>query len=301
MKLLTHIQQTYWLSRRVITDAIKHGMVFVDGKPVEWYSTILQYNQHLTGRIGDRVIDDRIQGTKVDTDIVLFHKPVGYVCSKFDAHNKTIYYLLGEQYRNYYYIGRLDKESRGLVMLTNDPAIVHKYEHPRQKITKEYIVTVHIKWDFIQRLIDGTKDAVLAGTRKFVAPNAKAILDKNLDYLFTRGLLVDEDGKLAKKDNRQSDLLKVVSIEPIDELTKELKKLDITDLTPRNNVHTYRIVLNEWKKRHIRRLFASVWWEVLDLIRVRIGEYTLDWLAQDESKQVEKTSKTRANTEEEIE
>lgn len=300
MKLLTHIQQTYWLSRRTITDAIKHGMVFVDGKAVEWYSTILHYNQHLTGRIGDRVIDDRIQGTKTDTDIVLFHKPVGYVCSKFDAHNKTIYYLLGEQYRNYYYIGRLDKESRGLVMLTNDPEIVHKYEHPRQKVTKEYIVTVHIKWDFIQRLIDGTKDAVLAGTRKFVAPNAKTILDKNLDYLFTRGLLVDEDGKLAKKENRQSDLLKVVSIEPIDELTKELKNLDITDLTPRNNVHTYRIVLNEWKKRHIRRLFASVWGETLDLIRVRIGEYTLDWLAQDESRQVEKHKKI-ANTEEETE
>ena len=284
MKLLTHIQQKYWISRRTITEAIKDGMVFLDGKKVEWYTSVIAYGQRLTGRIGEKHIDETIQIAKIESDIVLFHKPMGYVCSKFDAHNKTIYRLLGDQYKNYYYIGRLDKESRGLVILTNDPAIVHKYEHPRQKVTKEYIVTVHIKGDFIQRLLDGTKDEKLADTRKFVAPTSKATLDKNLQYLFVRGLLVDDDGKLAKKDNKQCDLLKVVSIEPIDILTKELRWLGIDNLTPRNNVHSYRIVLDSGKKRHIRRLFSAVGWDVLDLIRVRIGEYTLDDLRQEESR-----------------
>lgn len=284
MKLLTHIQQKYWISRRTITEAIKDGMVFLDGKKVEWYTSVISYGQRLTGRIGEKHIDETIQIPKIESDIVLFHKPVGYVCSKFDAHNKTIYRLLGDQYKNYYYIGRLDKESRGLVMLTNDPAIVHKYEHPRQKVTKEYIVTVHVKGDFIQRLLDGTKDEKLADTRKFVAPTSKATLDKNLQYLFVRWLLVDDDGKLAKKDNKQCDLLKVVSIEPINTLTKELKNLGIDTLTPRNNVHTYRIILDSGKKRHIRRLFSAVWGEVLDLIRVRIGEYMLDDLRQEESR-----------------
>lgn len=284
MKLLTHIQQKYWISRRTITEAIKDGMVFLDGKKVEWYTSVISYGQRLTGRIGEKHIDETIQIAKIESDIVLFHKPVGYVCSKFDAHNKTIYCLLGDQYKNYYYIGRLDKESRGLVMLTNDPAIVHKYEHPRQKVTKEYIVTVHVKGDFIQRLLDGTKDEKLADTRKFVAPTSKATLDKNLQYLFVRWLLVDDDGKLAKKDNKQCDLLKVVSIEPINTLTKELKNLSIDTLTPRNNVHTYRIILDSGKKRHIRRLFSAVWGEVLDLIRVRIGEYMLDDLRQEESR-----------------
>jgi 16S rRNA U516 pseudouridylate synthase RsuA-like enzyme len=64
--------------------------------------------------------------------------------------------------------------------------------------------------------------------------------------------------KLAKKDNKQCDLLKVVSIEPIDTLTKELRNLGIDTLTPRNNVHTYRIILDQGKKRHIRRLFSAV-------------------------------------------
>jgi 23S rRNA pseudouridine2605 synthase len=291
MKLLTHIQQKYGISRRVITEAIKEWTVFVDGERVEGYATILSYGQKLTWRIRDKRIEDTISATKVATDVIIFHKPIGYVCSKSDPHNKTIYRLIGDQYKNYYYIGRLDKESRGMVMLSNDPAVVHKYEHPRQKVTKEYIVTVHVKGDFIQRLLDGTKDAKLAGTRSFSAPTSKGTLDKNLQYLFVRGLLVDEDGKLAKKDNKQCDLLKVVSIEPIDTLTKELRWLGIDDLTPRNNVHTYRIILDSGKKRHIRRLFSAVWGEVLDLIRTRIGEYTLDGLLQEEMKKVEYLAK----------
>ena len=44
-------------------------------------------------------------------------------------------------------------------MLTNDPKVVHQYEHPRHKIEKEYIVTVKVRdQDFVKRLIEGTKD-----------------------------------------------------------------------------------------------------------------------------------------------
>lgn len=119
---------------------------------------------------------------------------MGYVCSKHDKHNKTIYRLLDAQYKNYYYIGRLDKESRGLVMLTNDPKVVHQYEHPRHKIEKEYIVTVKIRdQEFAKRLVEGTKDTRITPTGS--NDDFLAIVQK----LFTKGLLVDEDGKLAKK------------------------------------------------------------------------------------------------------
>lgn len=159
MKLLTYIQQNYGIARRTITDAIKEQRVFIDEKPVEGYSTELKYGQHLYARIMDRKIDDVITQVEQKTETVLFHKPVGYVCSKSDPHNRTIYRLLGEQYKNYYYIGRLDKDSRGLVMLTNDPKVVHQYEHPKHKVNKEYIVTVKVRdQDFVKRLVEGTKD-----------------------------------------------------------------------------------------------------------------------------------------------
>jgi 16S rRNA U516 pseudouridylate synthase RsuA-like enzyme len=44
-------------------------------------------------------------------------------------------------------------------MLTNDPKVVHQYEHPRHQIEKEYIVTVKVRdQDFVKRLMEGTKD-----------------------------------------------------------------------------------------------------------------------------------------------
>jgi 16S rRNA U516 pseudouridylate synthase RsuA-like enzyme len=44
--------------------------------------------------------------------MIVFNKPIGVVCSKSDKHNKTIYELLPKKFANYFYIGRLDKDSR---------------------------------------------------------------------------------------------------------------------------------------------------------------------------------------------
>ena len=277
MKLLTYIQQTYGLPRRVITDAIKQKRVFLDGEPVEWYSTILKYGQRLEAKIRDKTINDTITQAEQKTDIVFFHKPMGYVCSKFDAHNKTIYRLLGDIYKNYYYIGRLDKESRGLVMLTNDPKIVHQYEHPKHKINKEYIVTVKVRdQDFVKRLIEGTKDTTFKqdSQEEFITLVQK---------LFTKWLLVDEDGRLAKKDNKGADLLRAVSMEVIETLDTQLRALQIMEPDTKGKIFVLRIVLNEGKKRHIRRLWSSVWGEVLDLVRIKIGEHDIKKLPEGES------------------
>ncbi|MBO4203794.1 hypothetical protein J5893_03095 [bacterium] len=75
--------------------------------------------------------------------ILLFNKPIGYAISKSDPHNPTIYQLLPKEYQHRYYIGRLDKDSRGLVLLTPDPTLVHEYEHPSKQITKTYLVTLN--------------------------------------------------------------------------------------------------------------------------------------------------------------
>lgn len=75
-------------------------------------------------------------------EIVLFNKPMWYVCSKSDSHNKTIYEILPKEFANYFYIGRLDKDSRGLLILTNNSDIVNKYQHPRFEVEKEYLVQI---------------------------------------------------------------------------------------------------------------------------------------------------------------
>lgn len=97
---------------------------------------------------------------------------------------------------------------------------------------------------------------------------------------------MDEDGRLAKKENKTADLLRVVSMEVITQLDKQLRTLDIMEPDTKGKIFVLRIVLNEGKKRHIRRLWSSIGGEVLDLVRTKIGEYTIDKLDEEESKVV---------------
>ena len=94
------------------------------------------------------------------SSLVIFNKPRGYTCSKADPHNPIFYELLPEEFRKkYYYIGRLDKESRGLILLTMDPQMVHEFEHPSKQITKEYLVQLNRTFDrkLENRILAGVK------------------------------------------------------------------------------------------------------------------------------------------------
>ncbi len=82
------------------------------------------------------------QETHTNVSLLLFNKPKWYVVSKEDKHNKTIYELLPQEYKKFYYIGRLDKNSHGLLLLTDNPRMVDLYESPSSKIDKIYRVVI---------------------------------------------------------------------------------------------------------------------------------------------------------------
>jgi 23S rRNA pseudouridine2605 synthase len=72
---------------------------------------------------------------------ILLHKPVGYVCSrKAQGDNPTIYDLLPEDMKPLKPVGRLDKDSSGMLLLTNDGNFAHHMTHPRYAKAKEYTV-----------------------------------------------------------------------------------------------------------------------------------------------------------------
>lgn len=82
---------------------------------------------------------------KQEGTIILYNKPMGYVVSKNDTHNMSIYDILPDGWKDrYVYIGRLDKDSHGLLVLTDIPALVSFFAHPRYEHKKNYIVT--IRW-----------------------------------------------------------------------------------------------------------------------------------------------------------
>lgn len=69
---------------------------------------------------------------------IIFNKPVDYVCSRNGQGSKTIYELLPGELQNLKTVGRLDKDSSGLILLTNDGALAQKLTHPSFQKIKVY-------------------------------------------------------------------------------------------------------------------------------------------------------------------
>ncbi len=90
---------------------------------------------------------------------ILLHKPRGYLCTASDTHERrTVFDLLPAQWPRLFHVGRLDRDSEGLLILTNDGDLSLKLTHPRYKIKKEYEVLLNRPFDRaedIPRLLHG--------------------------------------------------------------------------------------------------------------------------------------------------
>lgn len=114
----------------------------------------VKVNGH-TAEIGDKADPDKdlitICGEKLNTKgvalkYVKMYKPRGYLTSMEDAHSdKLITDLLKDIPERVYPVGRLDKNSEGIIILTNDGAFANDIAHPRKHIAKTYRVTVPSK------------------------------------------------------------------------------------------------------------------------------------------------------------
>lgn len=229
MLLRSFLQKECGLARRQITSLIDEGKVFINHQKVENYKAELKnWDQIkiLWWKVDIQYQEKQDQNSDFSS-LVIFNKPRGYTCSKADPYNPIFYELLPEEFRKkYYYIGRLDKESRGLILLTMDPQMVHEFEHPSKQITKEYLVQLNRTFD--RKL----ENRILAG--------------------------VKHDG----------EVLRAISLYP-------------------KNWGQIWIVLNEGKKRHIRRIFKVLGYEVIDLQRIRIWNYFLWDLPEGERRKID--------------
>jgi 23S rRNA pseudouridine2605 synthase len=143
VKLLTYLQQTHHFPRRTITQWIKEGKILVNETKIEGFAHILN-NGDIIEIVGLWKKEAKISTTATTTtQLIAFNKPAGYVVSKADTHNPTIFEILPLEYEHYYPIGRLDKESTGLLLLTNDSKLVHELSHPSKELTKIYHIRLH--------------------------------------------------------------------------------------------------------------------------------------------------------------
>ncbi len=196
-------------SRRACDELIQSGRVEVNGQPC--------INMGTRIRPGDHV---RVDGKRVaarETIVIAFHKPRGFVCTREDELGRdTIYTLLPGSLHALHHVGRLDRDSEGLLILTNDGDLSQRLMHPSKSVEKEYLVTSN-----------------------------QAFESRHLDQ-FLEGVHTPE-GKLKAK-----------SIERI---------------SPRR----IRVVLDHGAKRQIRVMFDSLGYQVIKLLRIRIGNL---WLGE---------------------
>ena len=122
-------------SRRACDALIQRGGITINGESCDNPATRVQE---------DDVV--RLEGKRVSprqTATILFKKPRGYVCSKQDELGRaTIYELLPPKFQHLNHVGRLDRDSEGLLILTNDGDLANRLTHPSNKVEKEYRVTL---------------------------------------------------------------------------------------------------------------------------------------------------------------
>jgi 23S rRNA pseudouridine2605 synthase len=134
MRLNQFLARHTHLSRRGADKAITDGRVRVN-----------EHIAHLGAQIeaADTVeLDNHPVIASTTTVTILLHKPIGYVCSRDGQGNKTIYHLLPYNLQHLNPVGRLDKNSSGLLLLTNDGKQSHQLTHPSFQKNKIYVVAL---------------------------------------------------------------------------------------------------------------------------------------------------------------
>ena len=141
MKLLQYLQSKHHLARRKIIDYIKNGSISLNWKIVESYGQFVAEWDilHWAFLVNPEIISLWNLDEKI---LLMYHKPLWCTVSKVDMHNQTIYDILPKEFCNLQYVGRLDKNSTWLLLLTNDTALVHKLAHPSSNIEKIYEVDI---------------------------------------------------------------------------------------------------------------------------------------------------------------
>lgn len=172
-------------SRRHCDELIAAGRVTINGRPCTDFSAQPTSRDHVK-------VDGKLIRIEPSLTIAL-HKPAGFVSTKSDPHARdTIFDLLPTKFPRLFNIGRLDAQSEGLLVLTNDGELAQRLTHPRHKIDKEYEVILDRRWDPALTpkmlrgiLLDGQR-AQIAQLRTISATRLRVVLRQGINRQIRR-------------------------------------------------------------------------------------------------------------------
>ena len=141
-------------SRRACEELITDGRVSVNGEQ------ITQLGTKVNPEKDELAVDGEIINANKSKSYVIFNKPAGVLSTMSDPEGRP---SLGDYFKErserLFHVGRLDKESEGLIVLTNDGEIAHRATHPSYGLVKKYIVEIegHLSAVQAQELRDGIR------------------------------------------------------------------------------------------------------------------------------------------------
>jgi 16S rRNA pseudouridine516 synthase len=162
-------------SRREVQMLVAAGRVMLDGAPVA----------EADGRVAlDPDLPDRmtVRGRPLDPLpglILMLHKPLGMTCSHKEA-GPLVYSVLPERWRRrdpaISTVGRLDKETSGLLLMTDDGGLLHRIISPKSNVPKRYVAT-------LDRPLTGNEGALFASGTMLLEGEEKPLLPAELEVL----------------------------------------------------------------------------------------------------------------------
>ena len=223
-RLNKYIASTGLCSRRKADELILDGKVAVNGKVIDELGFYVREKDKVT------VEGKTIRPQKLE--YYRFYKPSGYITTSEDEKGrKTIYDVIPPELRHLKPVGRLDKDSTGLLILTNDGELINAMTHPSIKVPKVYMVTIN---------------------GRFTADNAKEMLEGIEIVTDTNEKKIAQAETLPVEITNKSSLIQVVLYQGINrQIRKMFAKLGFEVLTLKRVQHAI-ITLEGLKKGQVK-------------------------------------------------
>ena len=129
------IAQSGYCSRRKAEELIKQGKVYVNGEKIIELGTKVNPN--------DDIVVSGVHLSKEENEYYLLNKPRSIICSVKDEHNRKTVIDLIDTNKRIYPVGRLDYDTTGLIILTNDGNLANTLMHPNNGVPKKYVAKLN--------------------------------------------------------------------------------------------------------------------------------------------------------------
>lgn len=233
MRLDKFLAQSALGKRSKVREYIKEGKVKVNNEVVT--IPAIEINEKLDTI---KYLDSKVEYK--EKVYYILNKPKGYITAKKDDKHKTVFDILDFNEEGIFHIGRLDKDTEGMLLFTNDGEFEHKLMDPNSHVEKTYYF-----WA--------------------------------LGYLDFEKMQKLENGVLIGEDKTKPSKVKVENLGIYKEFESEISNLCNVDLNYDNQkVVSGYITISEGKKHQVKRMLKAVDCFVIYLKRVSIGKLNLD-------------------------